>query len=169
MTTISLGGRAYTDPSLTFNISSVPQAGLNNRTIGVTGGLILGGSSGVNGLQVLRGQKEDYDRWGLYFGPESEWSWEGLLPYFKKVCMADHFTMFNQPGNGILTKSSPIYYLGMEFPSTQAGAGQPVRHQVRPELLGQHVRPARFLPNHFLAGAQYVSSIPIPQRSVCAG
>ncbi|KAL2156795.1 hypothetical protein VTH82DRAFT_1541 [Thermothelomyces myriococcoides] len=85
VTTISLGGRAYTDPSLTFNISSVPQAGLNNRTIGVTGGLILGGSSGVNGLQVLRGQKEDYDRWGLYFGPESEWSWEGLLPYFKKA------------------------------------------------------------------------------------
>ncbi|EAQ88634.1 hypothetical protein CHGG_05253 [Chaetomium globosum CBS 148.51] len=40
------------DPTLTFNISSVPQAGLNNRSIAVIGGLILGGSSGVNGMQA---------------------------------------------------------------------------------------------------------------------
>jgi choline dehydrogenase-like flavoprotein len=46
---------------------------------------MLGGSSGVNGLQVHRGHKDDYNRWGGFFGEGSEWSWEGLLPYFKKA------------------------------------------------------------------------------------
>jgi choline dehydrogenase-like flavoprotein len=36
-------------------------------------------------MQVHRGQKDDYDRWGSYFGQPSQWSWDGLLPYFKKV------------------------------------------------------------------------------------
>ena len=73
------------DPTLTFNITSAPQPGLNNRTVAVIAGQILGGSSGVNGMQVVRGQKEDYNRWGSYFGGNSDWSWEGLLPYFKKA------------------------------------------------------------------------------------
>jgi choline dehydrogenase len=65
----------------------VPQVNLNNRTTNVVGGVMLGGSSGVNGLQVHRGQKNDYDRWGAYFQGQngSEWSWDGLLPYFKKA------------------------------------------------------------------------------------
>ncbi|KAF4776131.1 glucose oxidase [Colletotrichum scovillei] len=75
----------YTDSSHTFNFSSVPQEGLNGRKINVIGGVMLGGSTGVNAMQVHRGQKEDYDRWGSYFGNESEWSWDGLLPYFKKA------------------------------------------------------------------------------------
>ncbi|KAK3317732.1 GMC oxidoreductase-like protein [Cercophora scortea] len=85
VTTVSGGISAIFDPTLYFLFPSVPQSGLNNRTIGVVGGVMLGGSSGVNGMQVMRGQKEDYDRWGSYFGPNTEWSWDGLLPYFKKA------------------------------------------------------------------------------------
>ncbi|KAL2129298.1 hypothetical protein VTI74DRAFT_7960 [Chaetomium olivicolor] len=85
VTTVSLGFWGLADPTLSFNVSSVPQKGLNNRTIAVIGGQMLGGSSGINGMQILRGQREDYDRWGSYFGKGSEWSWEGLLPYFQKA------------------------------------------------------------------------------------
>ncbi|KAL2145429.1 hypothetical protein VTI28DRAFT_7210 [Corynascus sepedonium] len=85
VTAVAGGGQGLVDPTLTFNFNSVPQAGLNNRSIAVYGGMILGGSSSVNGMQVLRGQKEDYDRWGSYFGSKSDWSWDGLLPYFKKA------------------------------------------------------------------------------------
>ena len=85
MTTVSLGFWGLLDPSLTFNIPSVPQPNLNGRSIPVIVGKVLGGSSGVNGMQVLRGQKEDYNRWGSYFRKNSAWSWDGLLPYFKKV------------------------------------------------------------------------------------
>lgn len=46
---------------------------------------MLGGSSGVNGFQAHRPQKEDINAWGRYFSQDSEWNWENLLPYFKKV------------------------------------------------------------------------------------
>ncbi|KAK3899956.1 pyranose dehydrogenase [Staphylotrichum tortipilum] len=85
VTTVSLGFWGLLDPSLTFNIPSVPQPNLNNRSIAVIVGKVLGGSSGVNGMQVLRGQKEDYNRWGSYFRKNSDWSWDGMLPYFKKA------------------------------------------------------------------------------------
>ncbi|KAL2258001.1 hypothetical protein VTK26DRAFT_8850 [Humicola hyalothermophila] len=85
VTTVSGGSGGLRDPTLTFVINSVPQSNLNDRQIAVIGGQVLGGSSAVNGMQVLRGQKEDYDRWGQYFGKKSEWSWDGLLPYFRKA------------------------------------------------------------------------------------
>ncbi|KAK3984280.1 pyranose dehydrogenase [Cladorrhinum sp. PSN332] len=85
VTTVKQGFWGILDPENFFNFSSVPQTLLNGRTVAVIGGTMLGGSSGVNGFQVLRGQKEDYDRWGQYFGSRSDWSWNGLLPYFKKA------------------------------------------------------------------------------------
>ncbi|RXG51442.1 Glucose dehydrogenase [FAD, quinone], partial [Armadillidium vulgare] len=45
-------------------------------------GRILGGSSSVNGMVYVRGNKRDYDEWaeaGNY-----GWSFEEVLPYFKK-------------------------------------------------------------------------------------
>lgn len=67
---------------------------------------MLGGSSGVNGFQAHRPQKEDIDAWGAYFGESSEWSWEGLLPYFKKVRQTverteELLTSFSRPGDSI--------------------------------------------------------------------
>ncbi|KAH6685973.1 hypothetical protein F5X68DRAFT_241315 [Plectosphaerella plurivora] len=79
------GSQAFANASLTFNFPSAPQQNLGNRTTGVVGGAILGGSSGVNGFQAHRPQKEDIDAWGRYFSDDSEWSWEALLPYFKKA------------------------------------------------------------------------------------
>jgi hypothetical protein len=40
---------------------------------------VLGGSSSINGLVHIRGQREDYDGWGV-----SGWGFDDLLPYFKK-------------------------------------------------------------------------------------
>ncbi|ROT36220.1 alcohol oxidase [Sodiomyces alkalinus F11] len=81
---VSGGSQAYQNSSLSFNFPSVPQVNLGNRVTGVVGGVMLGGSSGVNGMQVHRPQKADIDRWGSYFGPCSEWNWDNLLPYFRK-------------------------------------------------------------------------------------
>ncbi|GJC96582.1 glucose oxidase [Colletotrichum higginsianum] len=71
------GGLAgYRDPTLSLRFPSAPQEGLNGRSFGVVHGLMLGGSTGVNAMQVHRGQKEDYNRWGSYFSDNSEWSWD---------------------------------------------------------------------------------------------
>jgi len=51
--------------------------------IDIPRGKITGGSSGVNGVHFLRGVREDYDRW-VEWGND-EWSFESILPYFKRL------------------------------------------------------------------------------------
>lgn len=103
VTTVGMGFLGLTDPTLSFIFPSVPQPGLNGRTIDVRAGQMLGGSSGINGMQVHRGQKEDYDRWGSYFDKRSPWSWDGLLPYFKKAWN------FHPPSSELATRNNIKY------------------------------------------------------------
>ncbi|BFM16935.1 choline dehydrogenase [Maricurvus nonylphenolicus] len=53
-----------------------------NRSLALLQGKTLGGSSSVNGMMYIRGQKEDYDHW-CDLGCEG-WGWDDVLPYFKK-------------------------------------------------------------------------------------
>lgn len=50
-------------PELLYNVTSVPQAGFNNRTSIVFAAAVLGGGSTVNGMMLDRGAPEDYVRW----------------------------------------------------------------------------------------------------------
>lgn len=62
---------------------SSPQSELNNRTTFHPRGKALGGSSAINAQLYIRGQKEDYSDW-VEQGAEG-WSFEEVLPYFKKA------------------------------------------------------------------------------------
>ena len=44
---------------------------------------MLGGSSSINGMIYVRGQPEDFDHWGQL--GNRGWSWDGVLPYFKRA------------------------------------------------------------------------------------
>ena len=46
-------------------------------------GRVVGGSSAVNTAIALRGAPEDYDEWAAL--GNDEWSWEKVLPYFRKL------------------------------------------------------------------------------------
>lgn len=59
---------------------------LHGRCLPVPRGRGLGGSSAINGMVYIRGQREDYDDWAAA-GCEG-WSYSELLPYFKR---AEHF------------------------------------------------------------------------------
>lgn len=59
-----------------------PQTALNDREMFWPRGKTLGGSSSVNAMCYIRGQKEDYDQWEA-LGAVG-WSFEDVLPYFKK-------------------------------------------------------------------------------------
>ena len=56
--------------------------GLNGRSIDWPRGRTLGGSSSINGLLYVRGQREDYDHWRQL--GNAGWSYEDVLPYFKR-------------------------------------------------------------------------------------
>lgn len=66
-----------------FNITSVPQRGLNNNTFAVPAGAVVGGGTAVNGMFFDRGSAPDYDAWVKLGNPG--WGWKDLLPYFEKV------------------------------------------------------------------------------------
>jgi choline dehydrogenase-like flavoprotein len=68
----------------TYNITSAPSPALGNRTFSVDIGCVVGGSSAVNGMIFQRGTAKDYDIWGELASPNNTWSWDGILPYFKK-------------------------------------------------------------------------------------
>ena len=62
---------------------TAPQPGLAGRRIFWPRGRTLGGSSALNAMMWVRGFAADYDGWAAAAGPE--WSWEALLPSFRRV------------------------------------------------------------------------------------
>ncbi len=62
---------------------TTPQKGLNGRKGYQPRGRALGGSSAINAMIYIRGQKEDYDGWAN-LGNDG-WSWKDVLPYFRKA------------------------------------------------------------------------------------
>ena len=57
--------------------------GMDGRRIYWPRGRVLGGSSSINGLIVIRGQPDDYDHWARL--GNTGWSWNEVLPYFIKA------------------------------------------------------------------------------------
>src|SRR5919202_2144392 len=61
---------------------SEPEPYLNNRKIFCPRGKVLGGSSSINIMIYLRVNSHDYDHWQELGNPG--WSYQDVLPYFKK-------------------------------------------------------------------------------------
>ncbi|KAH7377474.1 hypothetical protein BKA64DRAFT_688205 [Cadophora sp. MPI-SDFR-AT-0126] len=65
-----------------WNLTGIPQADLQGRSVPTPAGKVIGGGTVLNGMVFHRGSKSDYDRWQELGNPG--WSFDGLLPYFKK-------------------------------------------------------------------------------------
>ena len=70
-------------PTLTWGYHAEPDPGTAGRAILYPRGRVLGGSSSINGLIYVRGQPEDFDHWAQL--GNRGWSWDDVLPYFKKA------------------------------------------------------------------------------------
>lgn len=80
---IPLGyGKLFTNPRYNWMFESEPEPELNNRRIIQPRGKGLGGSSSINGLVHVRGQREDFDHWASL--GNRGWGYADVLPYFKK-------------------------------------------------------------------------------------
>jgi choline dehydrogenase len=58
---------------------SAPEQLCNGRRLPLPRGKVLGGSSSMNAMVYIRGNRRDYDDWGV-----QGWAWDDLLPYFLK-------------------------------------------------------------------------------------
>jgi choline dehydrogenase len=63
-----------------WDIHSAPEEHCDHRRITLPRGRVLGGSSSINAMVYIRGNRLDYDDWGV-----PGWSYEDLLPYFRKA------------------------------------------------------------------------------------
>ena len=75
--------RTLHNPKTDWCYKADPDPGLNGRSLDWPRGKVLGGSSSINGLLYIRGQKEDFDYW-RQLGNEG-WSYEDVLPYFRRA------------------------------------------------------------------------------------
>ena len=78
-------GYLYTiaNPRTDWCYKTQPDEHLAGRSIHYARGKVLGGCSTINAMIYMRGQKEDYDYWASL--GNAGWSWDDVLPLFKKV------------------------------------------------------------------------------------
>ncbi len=75
-------GKLFAEPKVNWMYQSEPEPELNGRRVFTPRGKVLGGSSSINGLVYIRGQREDFDEWAQL--GNSGWGYEDVLPYFRK-------------------------------------------------------------------------------------
>ena len=73
----------YKSPKYNWRYWTEPQPNLDNRRIYIPRGRVVGGSSAINSMIAIRGNRDDYDRWARQGLPG--WDYEHLLPYLRKI------------------------------------------------------------------------------------
>ncbi|MBR0553048.1 GMC family oxidoreductase [Stakelama marina] len=81
-TTVMPGMMPFQKDEANWRFETVPQAGLNGRRGYQPRGRGLGGSSAINAMLYVRGHPWDYDNWEAMGCPG--WSWDEVLPWFKR-------------------------------------------------------------------------------------
>src|SRR5262245_26977063 len=77
-------GVAFIMPKTDLNwmYPTEPDPTLKGRQVTRHSGKMLGGGSSINGMVYIRGARYDYDGWAN--SGCTGWSWDEVLPYFKK-------------------------------------------------------------------------------------
>ena len=70
-------------PKITWQFETEPLGELDGRRMIWPRGKVLGGSSSINGLIYIRGQKQDFDLWRQL--GNTGWSYDDVLPYFRRA------------------------------------------------------------------------------------
>ena len=83
-----------------------PEPHLNGRKLYCPRGKVLGGTSSINAMVYMRGNPQDYDRWQALGNPG--WSYENVLPYFKKSENQQHGTNEFHGVDGPLSVTDPL-------------------------------------------------------------
>jgi choline dehydrogenase len=73
----------FVNPKINWLYETAPGEEWVKRPVMQPRGKVIGGSSSINGMIYIRGQREDYDHWRQL--GNVGWSYEDVLPYFRKA------------------------------------------------------------------------------------
>jgi choline dehydrogenase len=76
-------GKTFYDPAVNWNFRAEPDPGLAGNADHWPRGKLLGGSSSINAMVWIRGQREDFNAWAA--AGNAGWGFDDLLPAFKAV------------------------------------------------------------------------------------
>jgi choline dehydrogenase-like flavoprotein len=80
---IPVGFTKLTSPSVNWGYETVPQRQLGGREMWYPQGRTLGGSTSINAMIYIRGQRQDYDRWAEL--GNDDWGYDQVLPFFRRA------------------------------------------------------------------------------------
>lgn len=75
--------KLFHHPKYNWRYYTTPQPELVNQRVYTPRGKVLGGSGAINALIYVRGQRRDFDDWADAGDPG--WSWDSVLPWFKRL------------------------------------------------------------------------------------
>ena len=87
-------------PTLNWRFETEPEDNVKGRRIPIPRGRVVGGSSSINGMLQVRGQPLDYNTWSQL--GNRGWSFDEVLPYFKKT------ERFERGGNALRGGDGPL-------------------------------------------------------------
>ena len=102
-----------------------PEDSMGGRAIECARGKVVGGSSSINAMAYVRGNRGDYDRWAASGLPE--WSYAHVLPYFRRQESWEGGASYFRGGDGPLTVRATRFAdpLVDAFAASCASAGHP--------------------------------------------
>lgn len=169
-----------------WRYTSTPQRHLDNRTLYLPRGKVLGGGSSINGMVYDRGPPHDYDQWQA-LGNQG-WSFAEVLPYFRRAETYEPGANDYHGGSGPLHVSRPRvkHPLACAFVEAGVQAGFPYNEDTngarregfgpvditvsggqRASTASAYLRPARERPNlSVVTGAHVVRLLAEGRRTV---
>ena len=99
-------GKTFYRKSVNWMYHTEPCAALNGRVSYWPRGKVMGGSSSINAMVWIRGQRGDFDDWAAAGNPG--WGWDDVLPYFRKS------ETFDGGGDAIRGGAGPVHVSTMD-------------------------------------------------------
>jgi choline dehydrogenase len=103
-----------------WGYSTVPQKHMNNRVLWYTQAKVIGGGSSINAQIYTRGNARDFDTWAQMGC--TGWSYQDILPYFRKAEDNDTFNNETHGQGGPMGVSKPVAPLPIAEAFIQAAA-----------------------------------------------
>ena len=113
---------------LNWRFFSKSQKGLNRRSLFTPRGRTLGGSSSINGMVYIRGNRLDYDEWDDL--GNHGWSWEDVKPFFLKSENNEQFDNSYHAKGGPLNVTLPRFVSPLQRDFVSAAEALQYQHNL---------------------------------------